>query len=64
MFVNGNPFMVSVLGGVNFKTVEYASRRSKTVTANSIGKMFQLYKNNGYNIKTFFMDSEFDCIRD
>ena len=40
MFVNGIPIVVSVLGGFNFKTVEYVSRRLKTVLANSIGKIF------------------------
>ena len=55
MFVNGIPFWVSVLRGFNFTMVEYVIQRLKTVLANSIGKIFQIYKNNGYNIKTFLM---------
>ena len=50
MFVNRIPFVVSVLIGVNSTTVEYVSRRLKTILANSIGKIFQFYKNNGYTI--------------
>ena len=64
MFVNGIIFVVSVLIGVNFTTVEYFSQGLNTVLTNSIGKIFQFYKNNGYNIKTFLMDREFECIRD
>ena len=51
MFVSRIPFMVSVLRGVNLTTVEYVSQRLKTILANSIGKIFQFYKNNGYTIK-------------
>ena len=64
MFVNRILFVVSALGGVNCTIVEYFSLRLNTILANSIGKIFQFYKNNGYNIKTFLMDREFECIRD
>ena len=40
IFVNRIPFVVSVPKGVHFKTVEYVSRRLKTILANSIGKIF------------------------
>ena len=43
--------------------VEYVSLRLKTVLLNSIGKIFQFYKNDGYNIKMFLMDREFKCMR-
>ena len=56
MFVNVIKFVVSVFRGVNFTTVEYFIQRLNTVLANSIGKIFQVYKNNGYTIKTFLMD--------
>ena len=59
MFVNLIPFVVSFLRGVNFTTVEYVSQRLNTVINNSIGNIFQFYKNNGYTIKTFLIDSEF-----
>ena len=64
MFVNGIPFVVSVLIGVNIKIVEYVSQILKTLLSNCIWKMFQFYKNNRYTIKTFLMDREFECIRD
>ena len=64
MFVNGIPFVVNVLRGVNFTMVEYFSQRLKTVLSNSIVKIFQFYRNNGYAIKTFLMDREFVFIRD
>ena len=44
--------------------VEYVSQILKIVLTNSIEKDFKLYKNNGYNIKSFLMDREFECIRD
>ena len=56
MFLNVIKFVVSVFRGVNFTTVEYFIQRLNTVLANSIGKIFQVYKNNGYTIKTFLMD--------
>ena len=59
IFLDGIPFVVIVFSGVNFTTVEYVIQRLKTVLANSIGKIFQFYKNNGYTIKTFLIDSEF-----
>ena len=34
-----------------------------TVLANSIGEIFQFYKNNGYTIRIFLMDRKFECIR-
>ena len=55
MFVNGIPFVVSVSRWVNLTMVEYVSRRLKTVLANSIGEIFQLYTNNGYTIITFLV---------
>ena len=62
MFVNRIPFVVSVLRGVNLTMVEYFIQWLKTVLANSIREIFQFYKNNGYTIKTFLMDREFECI--
>ena len=32
------------------------------VLDNYIGKIFKFYKNNGYTIKMFLMDREFECI--
>ena len=61
MFVNGIPFVVSVSTGVNFTTVEYVCQRLNTVLANSIGEIFQFYKNNGYNIRTFLMDRKLNA---
>ena len=62
MFVKKIPFVVSGLRGVNFIIVEYFTQRSKTVIAISISKIFQFYKNNGYTIKKFLMNREFECI--
>ena len=56
MFVNVIPFVVRVSREVNFTMEEYVSQRLKTVIANSIGNIFQFYKNNRYTIKTFLMD--------
>ena len=64
MFMNRIPFVVSVLIGANFTMVEYVSQILKTVLTKSTGKEFQFYKNNGYNIKNFLIDREFECIRD
>ena len=64
MFVNGIPFVVSVSREFNFTTVEYVGQILKTVLSNYTGKIFQFYKNNGYTIKTFLMDREFECIRE
>ena len=44
--------------------MEYFSRRLKTVLANSIGNIFQFYKNNEYTIKTFLIGRDFEFIRD
>ena len=44
MFVNVIPFVVSISKGVNFKMVEYVSRRLNTVLTKYIGKIFQFYK--------------------
>ena len=60
MFVNIIPFVVIVLRGVNFTMVEYVSQRLNNVLANSIEKIFQFYKNNGYTIETFLMDMELE----
>ena len=64
MFVEEILFVVSVLRGVNLKMVEYVSQRFKTVLTDSIGKIFQFYKNNGYTIKTFLVDRYFECIHE
>ena len=50
-FVNGMPFVVSVLRGVHITMEEYVIRRLNTVLANSTGQIFQFYKNNGYTKK-------------
>ena len=63
VFVNRIPFVVSVSTGVDFTTVEYVCRRLNTVITNSIGEIFQFYKNNGYTIRIFLMDRKFECIR-
>ena len=55
MFVNRIQFVVSVLGGVDFTTVEYVRQIIKTILDNSKGNIFKFYKNKGYNIKTFLM---------
>ena len=60
MFVNIIPFVVIVLRGVNFTMVEYVSQRLNNVLANSIEKIFQLYKNNGYTIEKFLVDMELE----
>ena len=54
--------MVSFSIGFNFTTVGYVIQSLKTLLANSIEKMFQLYKNIGYTIKMFLMDREFESI--
>ena len=64
MFVNKIPFVVNVSRGVNFTTVEFVSQKLKTVLANSICKTFHFYKNNGYIIKTFLVDRDFECVCD
>ena len=64
MFMNRIAFVVSVLIGANLTIVEYVSQRLKTVLTKFIGKTFQSYKNNGYNIKNFLTDMEFECICD
>ena len=60
IFVNGTPFVVSVSIQVNFTMVEYVGRRLNTILTNSVGNIFQFYKNNGYSIKTFLIDREVD----
>ena len=60
MFVNKIPFVVSVSRGVNFTMVGYVIQNVNTIIANSIGKIFQFYKNNEYTIKTFLMDRDFE----
>ena len=60
IFMNGTPFMVSVSRGINFTMVEYFSQGLKTVINNYIWKIFQLFKNNGYTMRTFLMDREFE----
>ena len=60
MFVNRIPFVVSVSRKVNFTMMECVSRRLNTILDNSIEKIFQFYKNNGYTIETFLMDMELE----
>ena len=43
IFVNIISLVVSVPKGVHFKTVEYVSLRLKTILANSMGKIFEVY---------------------
>ena len=64
MFVNVIPFVISVLRGFNFTKVEYVSQKLKTIIANFIGKIFQFYSNNGFAIKKFLMNREFECIHE
>ena len=60
MFVNKIPFVVSISRGVNFTMVGYVIQKLNTIIANSIGNIFQFYKNNEYTIKTFLMDRDLE----
>ena len=44
--------------------VGYVSRRLDTILANSIEKIFQLYKNNRFTVETFMMNMELEWIYD
>ena len=64
IFMNRIQFLVSVSRGANFTMVDNVRQRLKAILTESIGKAFQFYKNNRYNIKKFLIDGDFECIRD
>jgi hypothetical protein len=63
MFVNGLPFLVSILRNVKFVTVEYLLGRNQPSLIKSIRKIIYLYNKRGFNVNTALMDPEFECLR-
>ena len=63
MFVNGIPFLITILRRIVFTTVEYLDDRSEGSLVKSIKKALKLYENQKYNARTVYMDMEFECLK-
>ena len=64
MFVNNIPFVVSLSKKIVFGILQFVKRRAGGNLLKSIKKVVNLYHARGFNIKSLFMDREFECLRD
>jgi hypothetical protein len=59
MFVNGEPFLVSVDRGINLVTAEHMPTRTAKQLAAGIVCAMDLYSRGGFQVGMVLMDNEF-----
>jgi hypothetical protein len=64
MFVDGLGFLTTASRKIKFTTSEYVPKRNKSVLVNSLKKVFDIYTQRGFTIRTGLMDREFECLCD
>ena len=60
MFVRGLAFLVSVLRGIKFITIEYIPKRTAPVISKSLKKLYYIYHVHVFTVELFLMDREFE----
>ena len=60
MFVRGLAFLVSVLRGIKFITIEYIPKRTAPVISKSLKKFYYIYHVHVFTVELFLMDREFE----
>ncbi len=63
MFVNGVPFLVSVVRCLNLVTTEFTPSHREKQLAVGITRMMDLYACGGFQVGTVLMDNEFEKLR-
>ena len=63
MFINKIPFLISVSQNLKFTTVQWICGRSAATLVQGLRSIAKIYKNCGFEIKTAFMDGEFESLR-
>jgi hypothetical protein len=64
MFVDGLGFLTTTSRKIKFTTSEYVQKQIKAVFINSLKKVFDIYTQRGFTLRTALMDREFECLRD
>ena len=64
MFVNKIPFVVSLTRNICFGTSQFIKRRTGGNLLKSIRKVVHLYRARGFQLKSMYMDREFECLCD
>jgi hypothetical protein len=64
MFVNGLPFLVTLLRGISLVTIEYIPSRTAKGLANSMERVIRIYGKAGFIVQTSMMNMEFKKLRD
>jgi hypothetical protein len=59
MFINGVPFIVSLVRGLNRITAEFLTVRTAKNLASRLDQIVQLYALGGFQVGTVMMDNEF-----
>lgn len=63
MFVNGIPFLVSALRGINLITAEHTPSQTAKNLAAGIHRIMDLYARGGFQVGTVLMDNEFESLQ-
>jgi hypothetical protein len=63
MFVNGIPFLVSVVRGLNLVRAEHTQLRTAKQLADGIQRIMDLYSRGGFQVGTILIDYEFEKLR-
>ncbi len=63
-FVQGIPFLHTILRKLQFRTVTQVTSRKKEIMLKETKKIIQLYEQRGFQVMDIHADNEFECIRD
>jgi hypothetical protein len=63
MYINGNPFFVSVSRKIKFGTIQELSSRSKNNVFKAIDRVLATYRGGGFSVRHMLMDGEFEPLR-
>ena len=64
LYIDGVTFLTTISKNLKFITIRYIPNREKETLLEALDKTFVLYNNAGFEIKEFFADPEFECVRD
>ena len=64
MFIKKLLFLVSIVQGMYFTTIEYLLRKNELALVTSINKIVSYYKSHGLHGGTMFIDPEFQFLEE
>ena len=64
MFIKKLMFLVSIINGLKFATIEYLSSKKEIALVIPIKKIVSYYKSNGLHLGTMFVDPKFQFLEE